>query len=40
LGAARQSLGRRKSVAIVLAVFLAVQVEWAVVMGLGFLGKG
>lgn len=40
LDAARRSLRKRKSIGIALAVFLAVQVEWAVVMGLGFLDKG
>jgi 4-amino-4-deoxy-L-arabinose transferase-like glycosyltransferase len=40
LAAALRSLRKRKSMAIALAVFLAIQVEWAVVMGLGFLDKG
>lgn len=40
LSAARESLRSRRSIAIALAIFVAVQVEWALVMGLGFLGNG
>jgi len=40
LATARQSLRRRRAMLIVLAVFFAVQVEWAIVMGVGFLDKG
>lgn len=40
LGDATARLRRRRSMAAALAVFLAVQVEWVIVMGAEFLGKG
>jgi 4-amino-4-deoxy-L-arabinose transferase-like glycosyltransferase len=40
LATARQSLRKRRAMLIALAVFLAVQVEWVIVMGVGFLDKG
>lgn len=40
LATALESLRKRRAMLIVLAVFFAVQVEWAIVMGVGFLDKG
>lgn len=40
LDTALTKLKQRRSIAVAVVVFLAIQVEWAVVMGLTFVGKG